>query len=119
MSAVTSRQRVPAPPTCKLPRLTIETDPVRDAFGSSHDAEIPRTPSADDESALLMSPRLLLHTGLHYLTPNAYNLETCIVQQAFAFVGNPLFCILEGIALQWNTPERVFSRGKECIAREG
>jgi hypothetical protein len=78
MSAVTSRQRVPDPPTCKFPRLTLETNPVRDALGSPYDAKIPRTPRADDECALLFCPHLLLHASLHYLSPNAYILETRI-----------------------------------------
>ena len=79
MSAVTSRQRVPNSPTCKLPRLTIETDPVRDAFGAPYDAEIPRTPRANDESALLIAPRRLLHANLGHLSPNAHIQETRII----------------------------------------
>ena len=79
MSAVTSRQRVPDTPTCKLPRLAIETDPVRNTFGAFHDAEISRAPRADNESALLILPHLLLHASLHYLSPNPYILETRIV----------------------------------------
>jgi len=38
---VISRQWVHDSPTCKFPRLTIETDPVRDAFDASYGAEIP------------------------------------------------------------------------------
>jgi hypothetical protein len=72
MSAVTSRQQVPDSQTCKLPRLTIETDPVRDAFGALYDAEITRTPSADYESALLIFLRLLLYANFHHLSPNAH-----------------------------------------------
>ncbi|MBP1759025.1 MAG: hypothetical protein H6Q61_1274, partial [Firmicutes bacterium] len=53
MSAVTSRQRVAESPTCKLPRLAIETDPVRNTFGAFHDAEMSRAPCADNESAFL------------------------------------------------------------------
>lgn len=79
MSAVTSRQRVPDSPTCKLPRLAIETDPVRNTFGAFHDAEISRAPRADNESAFLISPHLLLHASFHYLSPNAYILEIHIM----------------------------------------
>jgi hypothetical protein len=70
MSAVTSRQRVPNSPTGKLPRLTIETDPVRDAFGASYDAEIPRTPSADYDCALTISLCSLSHFDLSRSSPN-------------------------------------------------
>jgi len=78
MSAVTSRQRVAESPTCKLPRLAIETDPVRNTFGAFHDAEMSRAPCADNESAFLTSPHLPLHTSPHHLSPNAYILETRI-----------------------------------------
>jgi len=79
MSAVTSRQRVAESPTCKLPRLAIETDPVRNTFGAFHDAEMSRAPCADNEPAFLTSPHLLLRASPHYLSPNAYILETRIM----------------------------------------
>jgi len=83
MSAVTSRQRVPDSPTCKLLRLAIETDPVRDAFGSSDDAEISRTPGADYDCALIISQRSLSHLDLSQSSPNTQMGETRIVGHAF------------------------------------
>jgi hypothetical protein len=79
MSAVTSRQRVPDSPPCKLPRFTIETDPVRDAFGASYHAEIPRTPSADYDRAPMISLRSLSHPGLSHSSPDSQISEAYIV----------------------------------------
>ena len=70
MSAVTSRQRVPDTPTCKLPRLAIETDPVRNTFGAFHNAEISRAPRADYDCALMISLRSLSHPDLSHSSPN-------------------------------------------------
>ena len=79
MNAVTSRQRVRGAPTCKLPRLTIETDPVRDAFGAFYDAEIPRTPGADYDRALMISLRSLSHPDVSRSSPNTQIGEARIV----------------------------------------
>ena len=53
-SAVTSRQRVRDPPTRKLQRLALETDPVRHALDAFHGAHISRTPCADYQSLSLI-----------------------------------------------------------------
>ena len=91
MSAVTSRQRVPDPPTCKFPRLTLETNPVRDALGSPYDAKIPRTPRADDECALLISPRLVLHAILHYISPIESSSKHALCNRLFSLSEIPSF----------------------------
>jgi hypothetical protein len=79
MSAVTSRQQVPNSPTCKLSRFTIEADPVRHAFGASYDAEIPRTPGADYDCALMIPLRSLSHPELSHYPPNTQIGEARIV----------------------------------------
>jgi hypothetical protein len=117
MSSVKSHQRVPGSPPCKLSRLAIETDPVRHAFGAFHGAEISRTPCADYEPGLLSFSCLIVHADLHHSSPNTEIGEARIGEQAFD--GNPVNFILEEVALQRNTSERVFFEGKECISWEG
>jgi len=106
MSAVTLRQRVPDSPTCKLPRLALETDAVRHVPGAFHGADISRAPRADYEPALLISPRLLLHASLHSLPPNAYIFETRIIWQALEFDETPF-------SLSWRKSRRkgILQRG--------
>ena len=70
VSSLNFHEPVPSFPMGKLPRLAIETDPVRDAFGASYDAEIPRTPSADCDCALMISLRSLSHPDLSRSSPN-------------------------------------------------
>jgi hypothetical protein len=119
MSAVTFRERVPVSPPCKLPRLTRETVPGRDALGASYDAEIPRTPGTGYDCTLSISLRLLLDANSLYFSLTSTSSKHALCDRPFGFVGNPLSCILEEIAPQRNTSERVFSRGKECIAGKG
>jgi hypothetical protein len=97
-SAVTSRERVPTSPTCKLPRLTSETDPVRDALRASYDAEIPRTPSADYDCALAIPLRLLLHANSDYFSLTSTFSKHALRDRPFGSVGNTPTCILEEIA---------------------
>ena len=79
MSAVTFRHRVPHRPTCKLPRLTIDTDPVGDALDASYGAEISRTPGADYDCALMIPLRSLSHPDLSHSSPNGPSDEAQIV----------------------------------------
>jgi len=76
MSSLTSRQRVPDPPTGELPRLALETNTVGHALSASDDPKISRAPRTDYESALLISPRLLRYANFHHLSPNAHFLDT-------------------------------------------
>ena len=79
VSSLNSHEPVPCFPMRKLPRFTIGTDPVRHAFGAFHDAEMSRTPCANDESALLIATRRRLHANLGHLSPNAHIQETRII----------------------------------------
>jgi hypothetical protein len=97
MSAVTSRRRVRDSPTCKLPRLTIGTDPVRDAFGASYDAEIPRTPGADYDCALMIAQRSLSHPDLSRSSPHPHVSEARIGWHAFQSDRTAPYLILEQV----------------------
>jgi hypothetical protein len=119
VSSVKSHRRVPGSPPGKLSRLAIETDRVRHAFGAFHGAEISRTPCADYEPGLLTSSRLMLHADLHHSSPNTEIGEARIGEQAPEFDGNPVNFIVEEVAMQRNTSERVSFEGKECMAQEG
>ena len=91
MSAGTSSQRVPDPPTGKLSRLTIETNPMRHALEAFRGADTSRAPRTAYEFALLISPRLVLHAILHYISPNESSSKHALCNRLFSLSEIPSF----------------------------
>jgi len=112
MSAVTFRHRVPHRPTCKLPRLTIDTDPVGDPLDASYGAEIPRTPGADHDCALMIPLRWLSHLGLSYSSPNGPSDGAQIVRDAVESDKTPRYPFLRRSRRKEILPREYFLRKK-------
>ena len=114
VSSVNSHEWVPGSPNGKLPRLAIETDPVRDAFGASDNAEISRTPGADYDCALIICQRSLSHLDLSHSSPTTQMGERRIVGHAFQSDKTPLSHFREGRVITEHFTESIFGR-QECI----